>query len=125
MTTHSGAERRRKARLADFDQRASWDPQLVRKYAGITPAACVAVDGYLHTGRDVYLIQIEAPRYAGERSPGVYARRSDDGGGYRDNYVVVVEDALVSSAVVERALTLVRQLVDERPVLGLALQRLR
>ncbi len=56
--------------------------------------------------------------------PGVYARRCNDGVGYRDNYVVVVEDALVSSAVVERALARVHRLVDQRPVLGLTLQRL-
>jgi hypothetical protein len=91
---------------------------------GSTPAACVAVDGYLHTGRDVHFIQIQTPPCAGERAAGVYARLRDDGVGYRDNYVVVVDDPTVSSAVVERALVLVRRLVDEKPVLGSNLQRL-
>jgi hypothetical protein len=144
--THSGAERRRNARLAEFDRRASCDPQSVRKHSGVgrliaihpmsdevellasiggTPAMCLKVDGYLHTGRDVYFVQIQTLAYVGERSAGVYARRSDAGVGYRDSYIVVVEDALVSSADVERALLVVRRLVDQRPLLGPHLQRLR
>ena len=91
---------------------------------GSTPAACLKVDGYLHTGRDVSFVQVQTHACAGEMPAGVYARLCDDGVGYRDNYVVVVDDALVSSAVVERALVLVRQLVDEKPVLGASLQRL-
>lgn len=66
MTTHSEAERRRNARLAELDRRASRDASNVRKYAGVgrfiavnpmsdelellasigsTPAACLKVDG--------------------------------------------------------------------------------